>query len=239
MIRAWPAIVDRAQFPVRLIGQAVLIALLVVTAATAWRDGAPTDGLLDLVGPPQDGIAALEVSGNNLSGKPSWLHAKPPVVPEAPPPQTRIPKGPPAQLLIPLLDVHRAVEKVGVDQYGVMNLPQNSWNAGWYTGSPVPGAPGDAVIEGHAGYPGQPMIFGKLDTLRADDRIVVVLSDGTRRLFLVESMRTVPAGVAVPGLAEPYGLPRLTLITCTGHFDKKNHWYSDRLVLEARYAGLA
>ena len=55
----------------------------------------------------------------------------------------------------------------------------------------------------------------------------------------MSSCLTVPAGSAVPGLADPYGLPRLTLITCTGHFDKKNHWYSDRLVLEASYAGLA
>ena len=239
MIWARSANVDRA-FPfTRRVGEVVLVVLLTVTAATTWRDGLPTDGLVDLVAPPQDGIAALDVSGNNLSGKPGWLYTRPPVVQPAPPPQPRVPKSPPAQLLIPLLDVHRAVERVGVNQYGVMNLPLNSWNAGWYTGSPIPGAPGDAVIEGHAGYPGKPMIFGKLDTLHQGDRIVVVLSDGTRHLFLVESMTTVPADVAVPGLADPYGLPRLTLITCTGHFDTKNHWYSDRLVLEARYAGLA
>jgi len=239
MIRARSALVDRAQFPTRLIGEAVLIVMLVVSAATTWRDGAPTDGLVDLIAPPQDGIAALQVSGNNLSGKPTGGQSRPPVVPPAPPPQPRIPKSPPAQLIIPLLDVHRAVERVGVNQDGVLNLPLNSWNAGWYTGSPVPGAPGDTVIEGHAGYPGKPMIFGKLDTLHSGDRIVVVLADGSRRLFLVESMKTVPAGWSVAGLADPYGLPRLTLVTCTGHFDKTNHWFSDRLVLEARYAGLA
>jgi LPXTG-site transpeptidase (sortase) family protein len=238
MIRAWPAFVDRALPPTRLIGEVVLVVLLVVTAATTWRDGRSTDGLVDLVAPPKDGIAAMQVSGNNLSGHPHWGNPLP-VVEPAPPPQPRIPTAAPAQLLIPTLDVHRPVEKVGVNQYGVMNLPVNSWNAGWYKGGTVPGAPGDSVIEGHAGYPGQPMIFGKLDTLHSGDRIIVVLADGSHRLFLVESMRTVPAGTAVPGLAEPYGLPRLTLITCTGHFDKKNHWYSDRLVLEARYAGLA
>ena len=238
MIRAWPAVVGRAQPSTRVLGEIVLVVLLVVTVATTWRDGQPTDGFVELAAPPLDGIATLQVSGNNLSGHPLWGQA-PPVVDPAPPPEPRIPTSPPAQLLIPLLDVHRAVEKVGVDQSGVMNLPVNSWNAGWYKGSPVPGAPGDSVIEGHAGYPGKPMIFGKLDTLHTGDRIIVVLGDGTHRLFLVQSMRTVPAGSAVPGLADPYGLPRLTLITCTGHFDKKNHWYSDRLVLEARYAGLA
>ena len=235
MIRAWPAIVDRAQLSTRLIGEVVLVVLLVVTAATTWRDGATTDGLVDLARPPED-VAALNASLVQLSAKP---HGTLPVAEAALPPQPPIPKSPPVQLLISQLDVHRAVEKVGVNQYGVLNVPVNSWNAGWYTGSPVPGAPGDSVIEGHAGYPGQPMIFGKLIELHTGDRIVVVLADGSHRLFLVESTRSVPAGSAIPGLAEPYGVPRLTLITCTGHFDKKNKWYSDRLVLEARYAGLA
>jgi hypothetical protein len=92
-----------------------------------------------------------------------------------------MPTAPPVQILIPLLDVHRAVEKVGADRFGVMDLPTNSWNAGWFKWGPVPGAPGDAVIEGHAGYPGHPMLFGRLDTLRPGDRIIVVLADGTRR----------------------------------------------------------
>jgi hypothetical protein len=52
-------------------------------------------------------------------------------------------------------------------------------------------------------------------------------------------MRSVPAGSAPSGLAEPSGPARLTLVTCTGHFDKKSFWYSERLLVEARYAGLA
>jgi hypothetical protein len=149
-----------------------------------------------------------------------------------------IPTAPPAQLLIPALNVHRAVETVGVNRSGVMNLPVNAWNAGWYGGGPIPGAPGDAVIEGHAGYPDQPMIFGKLGKLHAGDQIIVVLSDGSRRLFLVDSMATVPVGTAPAGMAEPYGPPRLTLITCTGHFDQTSYSYSSRLVLEASYVGV-
>jgi len=237
-MRAWPAAVGRAQPSTRVLGEIVLVVLLVVTAAATWRDGQPTDGFVELAAPPLDGIAALEVSGNNLSGHPRWGQPLP-VVEPAPPPEPRIPTAPPAQLLIPVLDVHRPVEKVGVNQFGVLNLPVNSWNAGWYKGGPVPGAPGDSVIEGHAGYPGQPMIFGKLVDLHRGDRIIVVLSDGSRQLFLVTTTRSFPAGTAIPGLGDPYGDARLTLITCTGHFDKKNHWFSDRLVLEAKYSGLA
>lgn len=135
--------------------------------------------------------------------------------------------------------MHRPVEAVGVDPSGRMNTPQNFWNAGWYKGGPVPGAPGDAVIEGHAGYPNGPLVFGRLHLLRPGDRIVVVLADGSRRLFLVDSMAIWPAGTGPPGMGEPYGAPRLTLITCSGPFEDNSKTYYDRLAVEASYAGLA
>jgi hypothetical protein len=150
-----------------------------------------------------------------------------------------IPTTPPAQLVIPTLNVHRAVEAVGVDRFGVMNLPVNGWNAGWYKGGPIPGAPGDAVIEGHAGFPDQPMIFGKLSMLHAGDQVVVVLGDGSKRLFIVVSQATFPVGKGPAGMGEPYGPPRLTLITCTGSFDATTYSYSRRLAVELSYAGLA
>jgi sortase family protein len=235
MIRAWPAIVGRAQLSTQLLGEVVLVVLLLVTAASSWRDGIPTGELADVVGP--SGVASMDVSEGGLQGT-TRLRPKLPVVAPAASPLPRGPVSPPVQLLIPLLDVHRAVEKVGVDQSGTLELPVNAWNAGWYEWGPVPGARGDAVIEGHAGSPRHPMIFGKLATLRPGDRIIVVHADGTRRLFLVVSMRSVPAGSAPSGMAEPSGPPRLTLVTCTGHFDKKSYWYSERLLVEARYAGL-
>jgi sortase (surface protein transpeptidase) len=143
------------------------------------------------------------------------------------------------EILIPALDVHRPVERVGINQSGVLDLPVNSWNAGWFEYGPVPGAPGDAVIEGHSGYPGKPLVFGSLYMLRPGDKIIVVLADKSRRLFIVVSKTTVPQGSAPAGLADPYGPPRLTLITCTGYFDKNAYTYTSRLVLDARYVGLA
>ena len=221
---------------VRLFSHIAFVAVLALTLGFSWRDSAPSSDGVDT-----DGGASLYVASSYTAGRD--LRAPVPFVviagPEPAPSQAPIPTARPVQLLIPSLDVHRAVEGVGVNRAGVLSLPVNAWNAGWYTGGPVPGAPGDAVIEGHAGYPGQPMIFGRLVVLKPGDRIIVVLADRTRQLFLVSSITTVPVGSAPPGMAEPYGPPRLTLITCTGYFDHNSYSYSRRLVLEASYAGLA
>jgi sortase family protein len=157
------------------------VATLIVTLAFTWSDGAPAeDDPLD-VGPVASSVVvAIQDPANDVYLDPSF--PVPPISEPKPPPQAPIPRSRPVQLLIPKLDVHRAVEAVGVTRLGVMQLPSNSWNAGWYKGSPTPGAPGDTVIEGHAGYPDQPMIFGRLVNLRPGGKIIVVLADKTRQL---------------------------------------------------------
>jgi len=224
-----------------VLGEVVLAAVLLVALAVAPRDTVPNSNSDQLIGPAARFQATPEEQpalGLILPGMQNLAElAK--TAGQVVSSKALIPTAPPVQLLIPALNVHRAVEGVGVNRSRVMNLPVNAWNAGWYTGGPIPGAPGDAVIEGHAGYPGQPMIFGRLSDLRNGDQIVVVLADNSRRLFLVVSMTSVPVGVAPAGMAEIGGPPRLTLITCTGSFDANSFSYSRRLVVEASYAGRA
>ena len=238
--RTWPSSV-RGRLSAQMLGQVVLGGLLVATLAFSPRDAVPSDGYDTSVWPTQAGtrfvvptvvppsFALTLPSMSNLS---SWTTTTGALTVKS-----LIPPSPPVQLLIPSIRVNRPVEGVGVDRWGFMKLPVNGWNAGWYAGGPVPGAPGDAVIEGHAGYPDQPMLFGRLATLKQGDKIIVVLADGSQRLFLVQSMAAFPIGVAPPGMAEQTGPPRLTLVTCTGHFDAESKFYSQRLVLEASYAG--
>jgi Sortase domain len=241
MVSTWPAMLRRARPSPQLMGEVVLGVLLVAALGFTPRDALPTSSGDNLTGPgvhfvvapgAQPAFGQALQGSNNLS---SWASTSGAILSA----RALIPTSPPAQLLIPLLRVDRAVEPVGTNRSGVMNLPVNGWNAGWYKGGPVPGAPGDAVIEGHAGYPNQPMIFGKLSTLRPGDQIVVVLGDKSRRLFTVVSQASVPVGYTPPGFASPYGPPRLTLVTCSGDFDPNTHSYSRRLVVELSYAGLA
>jgi hypothetical protein len=240
MINSWPSLVHRVHPSAQPLGQVALGGVLLATLAFSPRDAVPTE---DSTVWPQPGVrlqaavAEQPLFGLALPGI-SKLSAIARAGGATVSSKALVPTAPPVQLLIPTLNVHRSVEGVGTNRLGVMNLPVNGWNAGWYQAGPIPGAPGDAVIEGHAGYPDQPMIFGKLATLKAGAQVVVVLRDGSRRLFEVVSMATLPVGVAPAGFAEPYGPPRLTLITCTGHFDVDNKYYSKRLAVELRYVGL-
>jgi len=242
MVGTWPAMLRRARRPSpQLVGEVVLGVLLVAALGLTPRDAVPSTSTDDLIGRAVHFVVApgtqpaFGSDPSGLSNLSSWASTSGAVVTE----RALIPKAPPAQLLIPVLNVHRAVEAVGTNRFGVMNLPVNGWNAGWYQGGPIPGAPGDAVIEGHAGFPNQPMIFGHLSQLRAGDQVVVVLGDGSKRLFVVVSQSTFPVGKAPAGMGEPYGPARLTLITCTGSFDASTYSYSRRLVVELSYAGLA
>ncbi len=238
MIKLWLASLRRVQPSGQVLGEVALAVVLMASLAFAPRDSAanPTENQSGPIvryqaSSVEQPLLGLALPGlNNLAG---WASASGASVSA----RALIPTAPPVQLLIPILNVHRPVEAVGVNRYGFMNLPSNGWNAGWYNGGSVPGAPGDAIIEGHAGYPDQPMLFGHLSSLHRGDQIVVVLADQSKRLFEVVSMTTVPVGVAPPGMGDAAGAPRLTLITCTGSFDATHFSYSRRLVVEASYVG--
>ncbi len=235
MVRDWPSFLgSRVHLPTGLLGGVVLTGVLGAALFASWTDGTPNrDAVVDPVAHaarfvPEPSVHFGWVAAAAVGGRISVTLPPPPV-----------PSAPPATILIASLNVHRPVEPVGVDRWGRMNLPQNLWNAGWYKGGPVPGAPGDAVIEGHAGYPKAPLLFANLSKLRSGDKIVVALADGSKQLFLVDSVSIWRAGAAPADMGQPYGLPRLTLITCTGPFDDHYKTYADRLVVQARYAGLA
>jgi hypothetical protein len=236
-MRIWPSLGRRAHLATRVFGEVALAAVLGLTLALAWSDGTPNSDPFNTVAMPQlAGIAALPVSGNNLySGKPVLI-PKPPAptpIPEAP-----IPKSPPVRLFLPTLNLHPPVEPLGLDRWGALDVPNNIWDVGWYNAGPVPGAPGDAVMDGHAGYPGQPLIFGRLSKIHPGEAIVVLLADGSKQVFKVVSVQSLPVGSTPPGMFEPYGLPRLTLITCDGVFNSDDKTYSNRLIVEASYAGV-
>jgi len=150
-----------------------------------------------------------------------------------PPP---VPLAAPSRLQIPSLDVDAQVEALGVDASGAMDTPRNLWDVGWFQPGPSPGEMGDAVIDGHVGLPGYPLIFSGLARIAVGADLVVVHADGTRSHFTVTDVRNWPADSHPPGLFATGGPARITLITCGGSYDGNYQAYADRLLVDATYA---
>ena len=81
--------------------------------------------------------------------------------------------------------------------------------AGWYTGSPRPGAIGAAVIAGHIDSLTGPGIFFRLRLLHPGNRVYVRRADGSVAVFKVTSLHLYPkarfpaAAVYGPGARRP------------------------------------
>ena len=193
---------------------------------------------------PGDG-AAVAVAPIPTNPQQSQATIPPPAQPAAP---ALVPEadaaGPPSpapsipvRLLIPSLNLDATVEEVGVDSTGAMATPHRLNDVGWYSPGPAPGMGGDAVIDGHLGLPGSPLVFGDLPRLGVGDVVTTVGADGLRRRFRVTSSTSWPANSHPTGLFDPSGPPRLTLITCGGAYLRNSQKYTDRLIVEAEYIG--
>ena len=109
---------------------------------------------------------------------------------------------------------------LGLTASGALQVPPTTAVAGWYTGSPRPGAVGSAVIAGHIDSHAGPGIFFRLSSLRPGDRVYVRRADGTLAVFRVTVVRQFPKD-SFPTSAVYGAAPdaELRLITCGGTFD--------------------
>ena len=215
--------------PGLLLAEVALVAVLVLGLVLYWPASVRP------IPQPNTAISnpLLSAGSDILPGSEELSQAQPPPIP------VPVRSAAPVQLLIASQNLHPRVESVGVDKSGAMQVPANYWNVGWYQYGPVPGDPGDAVMDGHIGAPDVPLIFARLYSVRPGDRIVVVLSDGSRRGFTVDSITGWPASALPPGLFVSDGPPRLSLITCGGDYNKFNNTYPNRLIVGASYTGPA
>jgi LPXTG-site transpeptidase (sortase) family protein len=140
----------------------------------------------------------------------------------------------PVELTIPVLGVRAPMVHLGLDHDGSLQVPSSIAVAGWYTGSPRPGAVGSSVIAGHVDSLSGPGVFYRLGTLRPGDRVYVSRADGTMAAFSVTKVLTY-AKDAFP-TADVYGAspdPELRLITCGGTFDPATRHYLSNVVAYA------
>lgn len=153
---------------------------------------------------------------------------------------TVTPDTAPTRLRIPALRVSAAVDGVGVDpQTGALAVPARADHVGWYRFGPgVNATGGSIVIAGHV----DSAIYGRgaLFALRTlDEGDLIELDDGTgaaRRFHVVAVEQFRKSTIPLQRYFARDGVPRLTLITCGGPFDRASANYRDNVVVTAAAA---
>ncbi|MBM7413859.1 MULTISPECIES: class F sortase [Nocardiaceae] len=142
--------------------------------------------------------------------------------------------SPPVRIDVPAISVSSGLMGLGLQQDGTMEVPPGAFPAGWYTGSPIPGALGPSVIAGHVDWDGAPGVFSRLGDLAADDDVIVTLQDGTISRFRVTQVEQYPkAEFPTTTVYGDIDHPGLRLITCGGRFDSGAASYDDNIVVYA------
>jgi LPXTG-site transpeptidase (sortase) family protein len=151
--------------------------------------------------------------------------------PEAPTKQHVDPRGEPARVVIPAIDVDVDLVRLGLQTDGAMQVPDFGL-AGWYTEGPKPGHAGPAVIAAHVDSRAGPDVFYRLGDLTVGDEIHVVYDSGDDVTFLVDSSEQTPKDELPVDTIWPTTNDRLlTLVTCGGEFDRSVRHYRDNLIV--------
>ena len=153
----------------------------------------------------------------------------------APPPTAAAPRVPlPVSLTIPAIRIRTKLIRLGLTSSGTLRPPRTTHVAGWYTGSPRPGAIGSSVIAGHVDSYLGPGVFFRLRLLSRGDRIYVRQADGRDAVFRVTAVRRYAKNrFPTPAVYGAAPTPQLRLITCGGTFDPALGSYLSNVVVYA------
>jgi LPXTG-site transpeptidase (sortase) family protein len=146
-------------------------------------------------------------------------------IPEAPGPFT------PVRIKIPKIKIDADIEKVGIID-GVMDVPKNVWNVGWYPAIAKPGERTNVVMAGHKDWWGVgPVVFWNLDKLAPGDKIYLIAKNGQGFTYVVSKAWQVDANADAGVVIGDTGEETLTLITCGGAFNGAE--YLSRQIIRA------
>lgn len=150
------------------------------------------------------------------------------------PPPTPGPDGSIGRLIIPRIGVDAPIIILGVNAKGEMETPQAPHIVAWYDFSAQPAAPGNVVMSGHLDFQTSIAVFWRLRELETGDEIRVQWADGRTYRYFVGWKKTYRTGQEpVAEIVGPTPQQTLTLITCTGTFDRATRNYDQRLIVRA------
>ena len=209
-----------------------LLAVSVGTAGLLTRHSTPA------MRPPPAGVATVPAPTGPIVSQPAAPIVSQSADPTGPARLTiarPVPVARPVSLIIPMIGVKAPLIELGLTASGALQVPTTTTVAGWYTGSPRPGAIGPALIEGHVDSLTGPGVFYRLSELQPGDRIYVRRADGTTVEFRVTAAQTYQkAFFPTAAVYGPTPDPELRLITCGGTFDyATGHYLSNTIIYAA------
>ena len=144
----------------------------------------------------------------------------------------------PRYLYIDKLSISKArIVEVGINTKGQMATPYSIYDAGWYTGSKLPGNSGTTVLNGHNGA-GAKGIFKNLNTLAPGDLIKIEMGDAKTYLYRVYDNVEIKLSEADKKMASMMVSPvdgeeSITIISCSGEYSLKQKTYLSRQFVRA------
>ena len=140
----------------------------------------------------------------------------------------------PVKLVIPAIRVDTKLIRLGLTNVHTLQVPVSAAIAGWFTGSPRPGATGASIIAGHIDSQSGPGVFFNLHKLRPGERVYVTRANRSVARFRVTAVRQY-AKDRFPTAAVYGPVPdaELRLITCGGSFDYATGSYLSNVVVYA------
>jgi Sortase domain len=188
-------------------------------------------------------IASGSVAGlvwASQTGRPATPVGKPALIPiprghwAAKPQPSAGPVARPVQLAIPAIGVRTRLIRLGVTKAGTLQVPGSASVAGWYTGSPRPGAIGSAVIAGHIDSQLGPGVFYRLRLLKPGELVYVRRANQSLAVFRVTQVRSyLKTRFPTNAVYGPVPDAQLRLITCGGTFDAATGHYLSNVVVFA------
>ncbi len=146
----------------------------------------------------------------------------------------------PLRIQIPAIRASAPIDPLGLNGDGTLAVPTDFARAGYYTGRPVPGATGPAIVVAHVDSKSGPAVFKRLRELEPGDEVVVTRADGSDVVFVVDRIESHPKNrFPTKAVYDPTPGATLRLITCGGSFDRKAGHYRDNVIAFAHYKSLS
>lgn len=143
----------------------------------------------------------------------------------------------PKYIELPSIKAEGFIQKVGIDQYKRIAVPNNIHLAGWFTESSKPGQAGLSIIAGHVTGRYNDAVFKNLVNLKAEDKLFLTLGSGKVLEYQVLSIQSVDLAGSADALFSQNTAVRsqLNLITCGGNYLDDQRSFDRRVIVSAKY----